>query len=101
MADEADDEIQELDKSMFLREISETVNHILNGVLQEGRQKTVEILSVDLERDVLSETRETVLRYATERYWEQLTIERLWDKGQTRSHSQKKKWRESRRGSCY
>lgn len=62
----------EIGKLMFLTGLSETVNHMLYGILDEGRNNTVDVLSTELERDVLVETRDIVFKSSVERYKEQL-----------------------------
>ncbi len=62
----------ERDNFPNFRDLEDTVSHILYGVLHEGRNKVVDVLSVDIERDLLVETRDLLFRHAVERYKGQL-----------------------------
>lgn len=53
-------------------DLEDTVNHILYNVVQEGKGKTVEALSMEFERDLLVETRDNLFQHAMKRYREQL-----------------------------
>ena len=65
-------DFNERDNFPNFRDLEDTVSHILYGVLHEGRNKVVDVLSVDIERDLLVETRDLLFRHAVERYKGQL-----------------------------
>ena len=52
--------------------MNDTVSHILYGIAKEGKSKVIETLLVDIDKEMLVESRNCLFQHVTERYKEEL-----------------------------
>ncbi len=72
MAGAPDESDREKEKFPNFSDLDDTVSHILYGVANEGKGKVAESLLVDIERDLMVQSRECLFKHAVERYKEEL-----------------------------